>query len=209
MLLAGLTGSIGMGKTTTAAMFSDLGAPVFDADAAVHRLYAPKGAAVRPVEEAFPGTTGPEGVNRTALRDQLQADTDGFSRLERIVHPLVARERRRLLRRARRHGAPFVILDIPLLFETGADERMDAVIVVTAPADVQRRRVLARPGMTANAFEAILARQTPDAQKRAGADFIVDTSRGKNAARRQVRRIARALKRRNRRRARAARRVRV
>lgn len=196
MIFAGLTGSIGMGKSTTAAMFRDNGVPVFDADAAVHALYGPRGAATVRIAHAFPGVVTQEGVNRPALRDRVQGDPAAFARLETIVHPLVARARRRFVRTAKRRGAWLLVFDIPLLFESGGDRRMDVVIVVTVPSAVQRERVLARPGMTEESFEAIKARQVPDAEKRARADFVIDTSRGLAAARRDVRRIIRTLRRR-------------
>ncbi|MCG8441201.1 MAG: dephospho-CoA kinase [Caulobacterales bacterium] len=193
MIIAGLTGSIGMGKSTTAAMFADEGAPVFDADAAVHALYEPGGAAVDAVGAAFPGVVREGRVDRAALGAEVRGNAEAFARLEAIVHPLVAAERRAFLDASRAKGAPVAILDIPLLFETGGDKDVDAVIVVSAPAKVQRERVLARPGMTESAFEAILARQTPDSVKRARADWVIDTSRGFDEARAQVRAVLAAL----------------
>jgi dephospho-CoA kinase len=173
MLTLGLTGSIGMGKSTVAAMFAALGVPVFDADAAVHRLQGPAGRVVAAIEAAFPRTTGPAGVNRTALAEAVLGDAEAIRRLEAIVHPAVAEEREAFLRD---HGdAPLVVFDVPLLFETGGDQRMDRVAVVSAAPAVQRARVLARPGMTAAKLDAILARQLPDAQKRARADFVIPT----------------------------------
>lgn len=189
MIVVGLTGSIGMGKSTTAALFRDEGAPVWDADAAVHRLYAPGGAAVGPIEAAFPGVTRDGAVDRAALSARLQADPAGFRALETIVHPLVAEDRRAFLAEAEAAGAEVAVVDVPLLFETGGDAFVDRVVVVSAPPEVQRERVLARPGMTAEKFEAILGRQTPDADKRARADRVIDTSRGLDAAREQVRRF--------------------
>ena len=189
MIVLGLTGSIGMGKSTTAALFADEGALVWDADAAVHDLYARGGAAVRAVEAAFPGVTGPEGIDRTKLAEALRADPDGYARLEAIIHPLVREHRADLMDRARAAGARLLVLDIPLLMETGADAEVDAVVVVTAPAEVQRERVLSRPGMTPERFAEILARQTPDAEKRARADFVIETHRGMDDARRQVRAV--------------------
>lgn len=169
----GLTGSIGMGKSTTAAMFRDLGHPVWDADAAVHRLYAPGGAAVRPIAAAFPGAVTGGAVDRAALKAQLAADPGGFARLESIVHPLVAQDRAAF---ADQHAdAPLIVFDIPLLFETGGDSRMDGIAVVSASAETQRQRVLARPGMTEADFDLILDRQMPDADKRARADWIIPT----------------------------------
>ena len=189
MIVLGLTGSIGMGKSTTAAMFADEGALVWDADAAVHDLYARGGAAVETVEAAFPGVTGPDGVDRAKLAEVLRKDPDGYARLEAIVHPLVVMGRLEDLAAAERRGVRLAVLDIPLLFETGGDAAVDAVVVVTADPQVQAERVLARPGMTRERFEAILARQTPDEEKRRRADFIVDTGRGLEAARAQVRGI--------------------
>nr|WP_276208661.1 dephospho-CoA kinase [Caulobacter sp. 17J65-9] len=185
----GLTGSIGMGKSTTAMMFMEAGAPVWDADATVHKLYAPGGAAVAPVEAAFPGVTKDGGIDRPSLSAQLHAEPDGFRRLEAIVHPLVQADRQAFLARAEAGGAGVAVVDIPLLFETGAADLVDAVVVVTAPAHVQRARVLARPGMDETRFAALLERQTPDAHKVARADFVIDTSEGLDAARERVREI--------------------
>ena len=189
MILLGLTGSIGMGKSTTARMFADEGALVWDADAAVHRLYARGGAAVEPLGEAFPGVVVDGAVDRTRLAEVLGRDETAFKRLEAIVHPLAAQDRAADLAAARARGVRLAVLDIPLLFETGGDAFVDAVVVVTADPEVQAARVLARPGMTRDRFEAILARQTPDAEKRRRADFLVDTGRGLDAARDQVREI--------------------
>ncbi|SPU54978.1 Dephospho-CoA kinase [Brevundimonas vesicularis] len=186
MILLGLTGSIGMGKSTTTAMFADLGAVVWNADDAVHRLYAPGGAAVVPVGEAFPGVLVDGAVDRTRLAEALGKDDTAFRRLEAIVHPLVAQGRAAELEAARTAGVKLAILDIPLLFETGGDKGVDAVVVVTADPAIQAERVLARPGMTRERFDAILARQMPDAEKRARADFIIDTGRGLEAARAEV-----------------------
>ena len=169
----GLTGSIGMGKSTTAQMFRDLGHPVWDADAAVHRLYAPGGAAVAPLAAAFPGVVTEGAVDRARLKALLAADTSGFSRLEHIVHPLVAADRAAFLRVHR--DAPIVVLDIPLLFETGGAGGMDGIAVVSAGPALQRQRVLARPGMTEESFAMILDRQMPDAEKRARATWIIPT----------------------------------
>ncbi|OXT02246.1 dephospho-CoA kinase [Notoacmeibacter marinus] len=185
----GLTGSIGMGKSTTAKMFAAQGVPVHDADAVVHRLYGKGGAAVEPVGAAFPGTVRDGAIDRAALRAQVVGDDAAMKRLEAIVHPLVRAEEEAFLQQAQIDGAPFVLFDIPLLYETGGDSRMDAVVVVTAPADEQRRRVLERGTMSEAEFETILARQVPDAEKRRRARFIVDTGNGMDAARRQVRRI--------------------
>lgn len=173
MKIVGLTGSIGMGKSTVAAMLRDLGVPVFDADAAVHELQGPGGALVPAIEAAFPGTTGALGVDRGTLGPLVLHDNAAMARLEAIVHPAVAAERGAFL--AAHRGAPLVVFDIPLLFEKGGAHGMDAVIVVSAPADIQRARVLARPGMSADKFDAILARQMPDAEKRARATYVVDT----------------------------------
>jgi dephospho-CoA kinase len=186
LILLGLTGSIGMGKSTTTAMFAEHGAVVWNADDAVHALYAPGGAAVGPVGEAFPGVVIDGAVDRARLAEALGRDETAFRRLETIVHPLVAAGRVADLEAARAAGARLAVLDIPLLFETGGDRAVDAVVVVTADADTQRQRVLARPGMTGERLEAILARQMPDAEKRRRADFIVDTSAGMDAARAQV-----------------------
>jgi len=176
-VILGLTGSIGMGKSATAAMFRARGVPVHDADAAVHALYAPGGAAARAIGDAFPGTLAPDGaVDRTRLRERVLGHPEHLAALEALVHPLVRQAASDFL--AAHAQAPVVVLDIPLLFETGGDGRCDAVLVVTAPAEVQRQRVLARPGMDADAFAAILAKQMPDVEKRARADFILDTSRG-------------------------------
>ncbi len=184
MITLGLTGSIGMGKSTVARMFADAGVPVFDADAAVHRLQGRGGRLVAAIEAAFPDTTGPDGVNRTALGEAVLGKPDLLKRLEAIVHPAVGEERATFLRD--HAAAPLVVFDIPLLFETGGEARVDKVAVVSAPADVQRARVLARPGMTAARLDAILARQTPDAEKRARADFVIDTGGALEATRRRV-----------------------
>ena len=186
MILLGLTGSIGMGKSTTTAMFAELGAVVWNADDAVHRLYAPGGAAVEPVGEAFPGVVVNGAVDRTRLAEALGRNETAFRRLETIVHPLVAQGRAEDLEAARAAGTRLAVLDIPLLFETGGDKAVDAVVVVTADPAIQAMRVLARPGMTRERFDAILARQMPDAEKRARADFVIDTGRGLDAARADV-----------------------
>lgn len=195
MIVVGLTGSIGMGKSTTAALFEDEGAAVFDADAAVAQLYGPGGAAVERIAEAFPGCADPEtGVDRAALSARLQRDARLFERLEHIVHPLVAQARADFFAEADAQGRTIVVLDVPLLFETGQADQVDAVVVVSAPEAVQRRRVLARAGMTEGKLEAILARQTPDSVKRKRADFVIDTGSGLEAARDQVRAIIAQLK---------------
>lgn len=189
MIVLGLTGSIGMGKSTTAQMFADEGAIVWNADQAVHDLYAEGGAAVAPIGEAFPGVVVDGAVDRALLAEALGRDETAFRRLETIVHPLVAAGRIDDLAAARRRGVKLAVLDIPLLFETGGDRAVDAVVVVTADPEVQAARVLARPGMTRERFEAILARQVPDAEKRRRADFVIDTGRGLEAARAEVSRI--------------------
>ena len=169
----GLTGSIGMGKSAVAAMFAGLNVPVFDADAAVHRLQGPGGELLPEIEAAFPGSTGPDGVNRGKLGAAVFGNRAELARLEGIVHPAVARLRAAFL--AENAGRPLVVFDIPLLFEKGGQAQVDAVVVVSAPAEVQRERVLARPGMTAEKFAQILALQVPDAEKRARADHVIDT----------------------------------
>ena len=184
MIVLGLTGSIGMGKSTTAAMFRDAGIPVHDADAAVHELYS--GVAAPMIEAAFPGTVDNGVVDRGKLGERVIGKPGELKRLEAIVHPLVAGIRNRFLEEAAAGGAKLAVLDIPLLFETGGEKLCDYVAVVTAPAEIQRARVLARPGMTEEKFQAILAKQVPDAEKRKRADFIVDTSQGLEAARQQV-----------------------
>lgn len=193
MILLGLTGSIGMGKSTTTAMFADLGAVVWNADDAVHRLYARGGAAVGPVGEAFPGVVVDGAVDRTRLAEALGKDDTAFRLLEAIVHPLVAQGRAADLEAARSAGVKLAVLDIPLLFETGGDRAVDALVVVTADPAIQAERVLARPGMTRERFDAILARQMPDAEKRARADFVIDTGRGLEAARDEVEAIVAAV----------------
>lgn len=186
MLTLGLTGSIGMGKSTTAAMFREAGVPVYDADAAVADLYVAGGAAVAPLEAAFPGVTRDGAVDREALRQRVLGDDAAMTRLNAVVHPLLGKDRVAFFERAQAQGADMVVLDIPLLFETGGHVNMDAVVVVTAPPEMQRERVLARPGMTPDRLDAILARQVADAEKRARAHFVVDTGRGLDAARAQV-----------------------
>ena len=186
MILIGLTGSIGMGKSTTAAMFREAGVPVYDADAAVHDLYDQGGAAVGPVGEAFPGVVKDGRVDREALRQAVLGNPEALQRLNAIVHPLVGRDRIGFFQKAEADGADMVVLDIPLLFETGGHANVDAVVVASAPAEMQRERVLARPGMTPERLDAILAQQVADAEKRARANFVVDTSRGLEPAREQV-----------------------
>lgn len=189
--LLGLTGSIGMGKSTTSAMFRAAGVPVHDADLTVHRLYA--GAAAPAIEAAFPGVVANGAVDRGKLSAAVLGRPDQLAKLEAIIHPLVQAEERGFLARCRRQGATVAVLDVPLLLETGGQHRCDAVVVVTAPAAVQRARVLARPGMSPEKLDAILARQLPDAEKRRRAHFLVDTSRGLVAAQRQVRSILNAI----------------
>jgi dephospho-CoA kinase len=189
MVVIGLTGSIGMGKTTTAQLFAEAGVPVHDADRTVHRLYANEAAGA--IEAAFPGTTGPTGVDREKLARRVVGNAEAMRWLEAIVHPLVRREEIRFLDDAEKAGAAVAVLDIPLLFETGGDRRVDAVVVVSAPPDIQRARTFERPGMTEEKFAALLAKQMPDAEKRRRADFVVDTSAGVDSARAQVRAILR------------------
>ncbi|PZN98718.1 MAG: dephospho-CoA kinase [Hyphomicrobiales bacterium] len=182
--ILGLTGSIGMGKSTTSGLFRERGIPVHDADAAVHALY--RGRAVAPIGAAFPGVVRDGVVDRQALSAAVLGQPEALRRLEVIIHPLVREEEEAFLRRSRETGAGLAVLDVPLLLETGGEGRCDAILVVSAPAEIQRQRVLARPGMTQEKLAAILARQMPDAQKRQRAHFIVDTARGVLAARRQV-----------------------
>jgi dephospho-CoA kinase len=187
MFVLGLTGSLGMGKSTTAGFFAELGVPVHDADATVHRLY--KAEAVSPIEAAFPGTAVNGEVDREKLAKRVLDDPAAIKKLEGIVHPLVRAAEERFLTEVERKNARVAVLDIPLLFETGSDRRCDAVVVVSAPKDVQRARIFERPGMTAQKFATIAANQMPDAEKRKRADFVVDTSKGFDAARVQVREI--------------------
>ena len=194
MITVGLTGSIGMGKSATAAMFAEAGCPVYDADAEVHRLYAKGGAAVGPVGEAFPGVVTDGVVDRARLSEQVVGKPAALDRLNRIVWPLMGENRRAFFAKAEASGASVVVLDIPLLLETGGERNVDAVVVVSAPAHVQRERVLAREGMSAAKLEGILARQMADEDKRAKAHFIVDTSQGFDHARAQVHDIIAKLK---------------
>lgn len=187
MRIIGLTGSIGMGKSTTMQLFAEHGAPVYDADAAVHAIYS--GIAVPAVEAAFPGTTADGKVDRQKLSAHVLGNPQALKTLESIVHPMLGAHRQTFLDEAERSGAPVAVLDVPLLFETGGEKRVDAVVVVSAPAQMQRERVMAREGMTAEKLEAILARQMPDAQKRERADFVVDTSSGIEPVRARVRDI--------------------
>lgn len=192
MIRLGLTGSIGMGKSTTADMFRARGVPVIDADAIVHALY--RGEAVGPIEAAFPGTTVDGVVDRARLAEQLAKDPEGFKTLEAIVHPMVWQKEREALDRYRDQGADIVVLDIPLLFENGAESRVDRIVVVTADEAVQKARVMARSGMTEEKFRMILSRQMPDAEKRRRADFIIDTGLGMDHARQRVDEILEQLR---------------
>ena len=189
MIVLGLTGSIGMGKSTTASLFRELGAPVQDADAVVADLYSQGGKAVGPVGEAFPGAIKDGAVDREALGRMVLGKPEALARLEAIVHPLVRGERAGFLKAAEASGAKVAVLEVQLLFEVGVNEDTDATVVVSAPHEVQRQRVLVRPGMTAEKFEQLLARQMPDAEKQARADFVIDTGRGLEAAREQVREV--------------------
>ncbi|MGY6660710.1 MAG: dephospho-CoA kinase [Glycocaulis sp.] len=194
MITIGLTGSIGMGKSTTASLFAAEGVPVFDADAAVAAMYAPGGEAVEPVGTVFPDVITAGRVDRGELSAHLKDKPQDFARLEAIVHPLVAARRAGFLQQARKDGAWCVLFDIPLLFETGMEGHVDVIVVVSAPEELQRTRVLARDGMHAEKFDMILARQTPDAHKRERADFVIDTSKGVDEARDQVRAVLDALR---------------
>ena len=187
MFILGLTGSIGMGKSTAAKFFAEEGVPVHDADAAVHRLY--EGEAVAPIEAAFPGSTANGNVDREKLGRQVVGKPDAIKRLEDIVHPLVRQSEKRFLAEAEQKGAAIAVLDIPLLYETGGEQRCDAVVVVSASSETQRQRVLGRPGMTEEKFAGLLAKQIPDDEKRRRADFVVDSSHGLESAHAQVREI--------------------
>jgi dephospho-CoA kinase len=187
MIILGLTGSIGMGKSTTASLFVEAGVPVYDADAAVHRLY--EGEAVSAIEGAFPGTTADGKVDRNKLSACVVHDAAAMKRLEQIVHPMLGASRQKFLQEAEASGAKVAVVDVPLLFETGGEKRVDAVVVVTTTPEVQRARILARPNMTAEKLEAILARQMPDAEKRKRAHFVVDTSHGLDPVRARIRDI--------------------
>lgn len=184
MIVLGLTGSIGMGKSATARMFAEAGVPVHDSDATVHRLYAGQAAAA--IEERFPGTVVDGRVDRARLADAVLGRPAALKALEQIIHPMVRVDADRFVADQKAQRTPLVVLDIPLLFETGGLDRVDRIAVVTAPAEVQRQRVLERPGMTAEKFAAILEKQVPDEEKRARADFVIDTSAGFDAARRVV-----------------------
>jgi dephospho-CoA kinase len=187
MLILGLTGSIGMGKSTTAKLFAEAGVPVYDADAAVHMLY--EGEAVPAIEATFPGTTVNGKVDRNKLSARVVHDPAAIKRLEQIVHPMLGASRQKFLDDAERSGAPVAVVDVPLLFETGGEKRVDAVVVVTTTPDIQRQRILARDNMTSEKLDAILARQLPDAEKRRRADFVVDTSDGTDPVRLRIRDI--------------------
>ena len=187
MLILGLTGSIGMGKSTTAKLFAEAGVPVYDADAAVHKIY--EGEAAPAIEAAFPGTTVEGKVDRVKLSAQVVHNSAAMKQLEQIIHPMLGASRQKFLGDAERSGAAVALVDVPLLFETGGEKRVDAVVVVTTTPELQRERTLARDNMTAEKFEAILARQLPDAEKRKRADFVVDTSHGLDPVRAQIRDI--------------------
>lgn len=187
MRILGLTGSIGMGKSTTAKMFAEAGVPVYDADATVHQLY--EGEAVTAIEAAFPGTTVNGKVDRTLLSPRVVHDAEAMKRLESIVHPMLRAHHQKFLDDAEKSGAPVAVVDVPLLYETGGESRVDAVVVVTTAPDVQRERILAREGMTPEKLDAILVKQLPDAEKRRRADFVVDTSHGLDPVRIRIHEI--------------------
>ena len=184
MIILGLTGSIGMGKSTAATLFAEAGVPVYDADATVHMLY--EGEAVSAIEAAFPGTTANGKVDRNKLSARVVHDPAAIKRLEQIVHPMLGASRQKFLDDAERSGAAVAVVDVPLLFETGGEKRVDAVVVVTTTPELQRQRILARDNMTSEKLDAILARQLPDAEKRRRADFVVDTSDGLDPVRLQI-----------------------
>jgi len=187
MIILGLTGSIGMGKSTTARLFAEAGVPVYDADATVHMIY--EGEAAPAIEAAFPGTTSGGKVDRTKLSAQVVHDAAAMKRLEQIVHPMLRAYHQKFLDEAEQSGAPVAVVDVPLLYETGGEKRVDAVVVVTTSPEVQRERILARDNMTGEKLDAILARQLPDAEKRKRADFVVDTSHGLDPVRARIRDI--------------------
>jgi dephospho-CoA kinase len=187
MIILGLTGSIGMGKSTTAQLFAEAGVPVYDADATVHKLY--EGEAAPFIEAAFPGTTVNGKVDRARLSARVVHDPAAMQQLEQIVHPMLGASRQKFLRDAEQSGAPVAVVDVPLLYETGGEKRVDAVVVVTTPPEIQRQRILARDNMTGEKLDAILARQLPDAEKRKRADFVVDTSHGLDPVRARIRDI--------------------
>lgn len=193
MIVLGLTGSIGMGKSTTAKMFAEAGIPVWDADSTVHRLYAAGEAGAQAIAGIAPQAITDGAVDRNKLRDAILKDPDLLKKVEAVIHPLVGRDRAEFLREARENGQKIAVVDIPLLFEGGGEKNVDQVVVVTAPASVQRARVLERPGMTVEAFEAILAKQVPDAVKREKADHLIDTSLGMEHATRRVAEIIASL----------------
>jgi dephospho-CoA kinase len=187
MIILGLTGSIGMGKSTTAKLFAEAGVPVYDADATVHKIY--EGEAVPAIEAAFPGTTAKGRVDRNRLSAQVVHDPAAMRKLEQIVHPMLGASRQKFFHDAEQSGAPVVVVDVPLLYETGGEKRVDAVVVVTTTPEIQRQRILARDNMTSEKLDAILARQLPDAEKRKRADFVVDTSHGLDPVRVRIRDI--------------------
>ncbi|MFZ2154901.1 MAG: dephospho-CoA kinase [Bradyrhizobium sp.] len=191
MIILGLTGSIGMGKSTTAKLFAEAGVPVYDADATVHKLY--EGEAVPAIEAAFPGTTSDGKVDRQKLSARVVHDPAAMKQLEQIVHPMLGASRQKFFEEAGQAGAPVVVVDVPLLFETGGEKRVDAVVVVTTSPENQRERIMARGTMTSEALDSILARQLPDAEKRKRADFVVDTSDGLDPVRAQIRDILREV----------------
>ncbi len=191
MLILGLTGSIGMGKSTTAKLFAEAGVPVYDADAAVHKIY--EGEAAAAIEAAFPGTTAGGKVDRNKLSARVVHDPAAMKQLEQIVHPMLGASRQKFLDEAEASGAPVAVVDVPLLFETGGEKRVDAVVVVTTSPELQRQRIFARDNMTGEKFDAILARQLPDAEKRKRADFVVDTSHGLEPVRARIRDILREV----------------
>lgn len=194
MVIIGLTGSIGMGKSTTAAMFRDEGCPVFDADAAVHKLYAKGGEAAKLISAVFPDAIKDGAVNRAKLGAHMREDPLNLTVLESFIHPMVAKARAEFLQQAISDKADIAIFDVPLLFETGGDKHVDKIVVVTAPSEVQRERVLARPGMSEDLFRSLLARQTPDAEKRKRADYLIYSDMGLDAARGQVKKILSELR---------------
>ncbi len=187
MIILGLTGSIGMGKSTTAKLFAEAGVPVYDADAAVHKLY--QGEAAPAIEAAFPGTTAGGMVDRDRLSARVLHDSAAIKQLEQIVHPMLGASRQKFLHEAEHSGSPIAVVDVPLLYETGGEKRVDAVVVVTTTPEIQRERILARENMTGEKLDAILARQLPDAEKRKRADFVVDTSHGLDPVRARIRDI--------------------
>jgi dephospho-CoA kinase len=187
MIVLGLTGSIGMGKSTTAKLFAEAGVPVYDADATVHRIY--QGEAAPAIEAAFPGTTVDGKVDRVRLSAQVVHDPAAMKRLEQVVHPMLRSYHEKFLHDAEQAGAPVAVIDVPLLYETGGEQRVDAVVVVTTTPEVQRQRILARDNMSSEKLDAILARQLPDAEKRRRADFVVDTADGLDPVRARIRDI--------------------